>query len=138
MSQSQLRIYRIEPDLLDEFVAAWSAGVRPLRRRFGFESAGWTVPAEDTFIWLVTYRGEGSFEDADTAYYASPERQAMLPDPAQWIIRNETRWLSPLSAGEPAPGRGGSAPSNPTPPTDTPPTPADPRKSPFRPPDPNA
>ena len=111
MSRSQLRIYEIEAGRLEEFMAVWSAEVRPLRRRFGFESAAWTVAEENLFIWLVTYRGERSFEDADTAYYASPERQAIRPDPAQWIVRNETRWLRPVSAAEPAPGRGGSAPS---------------------------
>lgn len=110
MIRSQLRIYSIEPGHLDDFVAAWSAGVRPLRRRFGFESAAWTVPEEDLFIWLVTYRGEKPFEEADTSYYASPERQALKPDPAQWISRNETRWLNPVIASEPAPGAGGSAP----------------------------
>jgi hypothetical protein len=110
VSRSQLRIYTIEPGRLDEFVAVWSAGVRPLRRKFGFESAAWTVPDEDVFIWLVTYRGEKPFEEADTAYYASPERQGLMPDPAGWILTNETRWISPVSAGEPASGRGGSAP----------------------------
>lgn len=110
MSRSQLRIYTIEPGRLDEFVAAWSAGVRPLRRRFGFESAAWTVAEEGLFIWLVTYRGEKPFEEADTDYYASPERQGLTPDPAAWIVNNETRWLSPVSAAEPSPGRGGSAP----------------------------
>jgi hypothetical protein len=110
VSRSQLRIYTIEAGRLDEFAAAWSAGVRPLRRRFGFESAAWTVPEESLFIWLVTYRGEKPFEEADTDYYASPERQGLKPDPAAWIVENETRWLSPVSAAEPAPGRGGSAP----------------------------
>ncbi len=110
MSRSQLRIYSIEPGHLDDFVLTWSTAVRPLRRRFGFESAAWTVPEEDLFIWLVTYRGEKPFEEADTDYYASPERQRITPDPAQWIVRNETRWLSPVIAAEPAPDRGGSAP----------------------------
>jgi hypothetical protein len=110
VSRSQLRIYTIEPGRLEDFVRVWSAGVRPLRRRFGFESAAWTVPEESLFIWLVTYRGEKPFEEADTSYYASPERQAMTPDPAQWIVKNETRWLRPVSAVEPAPGGGGSAP----------------------------
>lgn len=110
MSRSQLRIYSIEPGRLDDFVTIWSAGVRPLRRKFGFESAAWTVPDESLFIWLVTYRGERAFEEADTSYYASPERQALRPDPAQWIIRSETRWLRPVIAAEPAPGGGDSAP----------------------------
>lgn len=110
MIRSQLRIYTIEPGRLDDFMTVWSTSVRPLRRRFGFESAAWTVPEEELFVWLVTYRGEKPFEEADTAYYASPERQAITPDPAQWILKNETRWLRPVSAAEPPSGGGGSAP----------------------------
>jgi hypothetical protein len=99
MSDQQLRIYRIEAGHLEGFADAWSRGVEPLRRRFGFSSQAWTVPAEGVFIWLVTYEGEGTFEAADAAYYASSERKALAPDPARWIEANETRSLVPLSGG---------------------------------------
>jgi hypothetical protein len=92
----QLRIYEIEPGRFGEFVAAWTAGVLPLRRRFGFEIAAWTVPGEDTFVWLLSYAGPGTFAEADALYYASPERAELRPDPAEWIVTNETRSLQPL------------------------------------------
>jgi hypothetical protein len=104
----QLRIYRIEAGHLDDFAEAWRRGVEPLRRRFGFSNQAWTVPGEDVFIWLVAYDGDGTFEAADAAYYASPERKALAPDPAQWIRENETRSLAPLSGGRSS--AGGSAP----------------------------
>jgi hypothetical protein len=112
MAQAQMRMYTIEPGRLDEFVKAWSARVRPLRRDFGFESAAWTVPEEDLFVWLLTFRGKGTFEDADAEYYASPRRQAITPDPADLIARKETRWLTPLSGGAPPSARSDSAPSD--------------------------
>ena len=108
MSDQQLRIYRIEAGHLEEFSDAWTRGVEPLRRRFGFSSQAWTVPAEGVFIWLVAYDGEGTFEAADAAYYASSERKALAPDPARWIEANETRSLVPLSGGRSSVG--GSAP----------------------------
>jgi hypothetical protein len=92
----QLRIYGIEPGRLDDFVAAWTAGVLPLRRRFGFDITAWTVPGEDTLVWLLSYTGPGTFAEADKLYYASPERAALQPDPAEWIVKNETRWLQPI------------------------------------------
>lgn len=92
----QLRIYGIELGRLDDFVAAWTAGVLPLRRRFGFEATAWMVPGEDTFVWLLSYAGPSTFAEADALYYASPERAALQPDPAEWIVTNETRWLQPI------------------------------------------
>ena len=92
----QLRDYRIAPGHLDDFLAAWSTGVRPLRAKFGFDvQAAWVVPGEDRFVWLMAYRGPGSFVEADAAYYASPERRALEPDPAQWIVENRTTFLVP-------------------------------------------
>jgi hypothetical protein len=70
--------------------------VLPLRRQFGFEAKAWTVPGEDTFVWLLSYAGAGTFAEADAAYYASPERASLEPDPARWIVTNETRWLNPI------------------------------------------
>ncbi len=108
MTGPQLRIYRIEAGRLDDFVSAWNRGVEPLRRRFGFTSQAWTVPQEHLFVWLVTYDGDGTFDDADARYYASPERAALDPDPAAWIEANETRALIPVSGG--GSSGGGSAP----------------------------
>ena len=108
MTSQQLRTYRIETGHFDDFLAAWTAGVLPLRERFGFRSEAWTVPGEDLFVWLLSYQGLDSFEDADAAYYASPDRAALTPDPAHWIAKDETRWLTPVSAGRSS--GGGSAP----------------------------
>jgi NIPSNAP protein len=103
-TRTQLRIYDIEPGLLDAFVAAWTTGVVPLRERFGFEVEGWTVAGVDRFVWLLTYRGEGTFEEANEAYYASPERAQLDPDPAAWIVGQTELWLEPTTdarAGNP-------------------------------------
>jgi hypothetical protein len=108
VSGQQLRVYRIEAGHLEDFASAWKRGVEPLRRRFGFSSQAWTVPGDDVFVWLLAYDGDGTFESADAAYYASSERRAMRPDPARWIAANETHPLVPLSGGRSS--AGGSAP----------------------------
>jgi hypothetical protein len=99
VSGQQLRIYRIEAGRLGDFAEAWTRGVEPLRRRFGFTSQAWTVPGEDVFVWLLVHDGQGTFEAADEAYYASAERAALAPDPAEWIRENDTRALRPVSGG---------------------------------------
>jgi hypothetical protein len=109
MSEPELRVYRIEDGHLDDFVSAWRRGVEPLRRRLGFTSRAWTLPQQSLFVWLVAYDGEGTFEAADAAYYASPERASLDPDPRQWIAANDTGSAVPLSGGRSS--AGDSAPS---------------------------
>lgn len=94
---AQLRMYTISEGSLDEFVERWKAGVRPLRERHGFVIEGaWTIPQQHRFVWILSYHGAASFEEADAAYYASPERKALRPDPAELLVDSQTYWLSPL------------------------------------------
>lgn len=94
--KTQLRIYKIADGRLDDFVAAWEAGVRPLREAAGFEIVGaWTVPTSSEFVWIVSHRGD--FAAADAAYYASTERVELDPDPAQWIEAADESWARPVS-----------------------------------------
>jgi hypothetical protein len=85
MATTQIRVYRIRPGALEEFEREWRDHVLPLRRRFGFEVLGaWASVEEDTFVWIL--RHEGDFAEADRAYYESPERAALDPDPARHIL----------------------------------------------------
>jgi hypothetical protein len=84
---TQLRDYRIRAGELDQFVEAWEAHLAPLRRAKGFTiPAAWTVPDEHRFIWLLEHDGGwDAFAAADEAYFASPERAEIEPDPARLI-----------------------------------------------------
>jgi hypothetical protein len=83
----QLRDYRIRSGALDQWVDEWRAHIAPLRRANGFAiPAAWTVRGEDRFVWLLEHRdGWDAFTEADAAYYGSPERAAIDPDPARLI-----------------------------------------------------
>jgi hypothetical protein len=89
----QLRLYRVRDGELGEWVREWRELILPLRRAFGFEVLGpWT--AEDgRFVWLI---GHADLADADAAYYASPQRTAMDPDPARHLAAAETLLLEEL------------------------------------------
>jgi hypothetical protein len=84
---TQLRDYRIRDGELDRFVQEWQTGVAPLRRARGFEiTSAWTIPEEGRFVWLLSHPGGwDAFAEADAAYYASPERASLDPDPARLI-----------------------------------------------------
>ena len=84
---AELRDYVIADGHLEEFVTAWLEGVLPLRQRLGFKVEGaWTVPSERRFIWILAHDApEEEWQALNDAYYASPERAALDPDPAQWV-----------------------------------------------------
>ena len=83
--ETQVRVYRIKPGALDSFEREWRQHVLPLRRKFGFEVLGaWASVEDDTFVWIVAHSED--FGTADRAYYASPERAALDPDPARHIL----------------------------------------------------
>ncbi len=87
---TQLRIYTINKGKLDDFVKAWREGVYPLRQKFGFKIEGaWIIKERNEFVWMMSYDGPEDWINHDAAYYASPERAALNPDPAQYIAKAE-------------------------------------------------
>ena len=93
---TQLRDYRIRAGALDQWVEEWRVHIAPLRRATGFAiPAAWTVPDDHRFVWLLEHPdGWDAFTEADAAYYASPERAAIDPDPARLIEEQRTLRLT--------------------------------------------
>ena len=87
MKRWQLRMYRVKTGELDRWVEEWRATVRPLRDAMGFEVLGPWIGEDDLFVWLI---GHEDLEAADAAYYASPERAALDPDPARLLAEVQT------------------------------------------------
>jgi hypothetical protein len=84
MATVQVRVYRIRPGALEEFEREWREKLVPLRRGFGFEVVdAWASDDGETFVWIISH--DGDFAAADRAYYLSPERAALDPDPARHI-----------------------------------------------------
>jgi hypothetical protein len=93
---TQLRIYTINKGRLDDFVQAWAAGVYPLRLKNGYRIDGaWVIRERNEFVWLLSHDGE-DWEAQERAYYASPERAAVHPDPAQYIAKAEKWFVTPV------------------------------------------
>lgn len=95
----QLRLYTIDKGRLDDFAAAWHAGVYPLRSREGFRIPfAAKIPSTNQFIWLLTYDGPEPWEKKEAAYYGSAARAGLSPDPALWIARPEQWMVTPVVA----------------------------------------
>jgi hypothetical protein len=84
--QWQLRIYRAKTGEVDKFVAEWREHVLPLRKVMGFDVLGPWVTEDDRFVLIV---GHADLASADVAYYASPERAAIDPNPARHLVESE-------------------------------------------------
>ena len=93
----ELRLYTIKDGELDRWVAEWREHVLPLRRAHGFDVLGpWIISRENRFVWII---GHDDFEAANDAYYESPERQAVDPDPARHVAEAQTWLMDPLKTG---------------------------------------
>lgn len=94
-SQFQLRRYTIKPGEMEDWLGEWDEKVRPLRARFGFQVVGSWTGDGDQFVWIIRYDGPLKWEEADRAYYDSPERRVLSPDPARHIAASETLVMNP-------------------------------------------
>lgn len=90
---TQLRRYRIRAGQAAQFAREWHSGVAPLRQAHGFHVEGWLLAASDEFIWVLEHDNESSFQQADTAYYESPQRNSLDPDPARLIESADKDWV---------------------------------------------
>jgi NIPSNAP len=87
----QVRIYKIHPGRMDEWLAAWRGSIVPLRRKFGFEVVGaWVNRESDRFVWVLGLPASDDWDARDRAYYESRERRALRPDPADCVAEQET------------------------------------------------
>ena len=94
--EAQVRIYRIKQGALSAYIEEWRQVVAPLRQTFGFEVLGaWASEEDDSFVWILSH--DGDFVAADRAYYLSPERAALDPDPARHILEPRAFRAHPVS-----------------------------------------
>jgi hypothetical protein len=89
----QLRLYSIREGEWDDWVREWRDSIAPLRRRLGFEVLGPWRADDGRFAWMI---GHEDFDAADEAYYASPARAALAPDPARHLAETETLRLEEI------------------------------------------
>ncbi|MBF6289817.1 NIPSNAP family protein [Nocardia cyriacigeorgica] len=94
---TQLRTYTIREGLLDEWAGKWRDLVVPLRLELGFEIGGaWLDRERSQFIWLISFEGEDTFEEANERYWASPKREALGLDPAEYLVGRDVRVVDPV------------------------------------------
>ena len=96
----QIRRYKIARGTMDEFVELFDTQLVPLRERFGFRlESSWRLDETNEFMWIVSHDGAEGFEAVDAAYYSSPDRDAVRPDPLDFIEEVNTSMATRLTPG---------------------------------------
>ena len=94
---TQLREYTVKPGEMAEWIEEWRTRIVPLRVNAGFKVLGaWTVDGTDQFVWIISYDGPKGWQEAESDYYASPERKALQPDPARHLAQTSARLMEPV------------------------------------------
>ncbi|MFD0901493.1 NIPSNAP family protein [Actinomadura sediminis] len=89
---TQLRTYRVQDGLLDEWAARWRELVVPLRLEFGFEIGGaWLDWERNQFVWLISYDGPETFAERNAQYWASRKHERMALDPKEYLVETDVR-----------------------------------------------
>ena len=80
-----------------EWIEEWRSRIVPLRVTAGFKVLGaWIVDGTDQFVWIISYDGPKAWQEAESDYYASPERKALQPDPARHLAQTSARLMKPV------------------------------------------
>ena len=91
----QLRVYQVRDGAMEQWVTEWRTVVYPLRLKLGFNVVGaWTVDETNQFVWIIGYDGPMSFEEAERAYYESPERVGRDPEPTRHLASTEKHLMA--------------------------------------------
>ncbi|HTK06013.1 MAG TPA: NIPSNAP family protein [Ktedonobacteraceae bacterium] len=94
MTEYQLRIYRIKPGTMAEFIEGWRKHMVPLREKYGFTVLyAFNHEEKNEFVWLVSHDGPEGYAAAEAVYYQSPERNSLSWDPKPYIEHIELRIL---------------------------------------------
>ena len=96
---TEIHIYTINAESLDAFAAEWRSSIKPLRQKFGFAvEGGWKVAVTNQFVWLLSHADAENWVTNNEAFYQSPERRALSPDPARHIARVEKYFVESVAA----------------------------------------
>jgi hypothetical protein len=95
----QLRIYRIRPGQMAQWVSEWRRDVYQPREKFGFKIIGpWVIEPSNQFIWILGYEGPEGFKARDAAYYTSLRGSpATVPNPARLIAQRDIWYMTSVN-----------------------------------------
>lgn len=99
---SQLRIYTINPGMMDSWLKLFEEAIRPAHSKVGMPVERTWVNAEaNEFVWIRSFKNSEEIKGKEEAYFASDERKAIGDTPQKHIVKMEVRVIEPVLAGSP-------------------------------------
>ena len=91
----QLRRYELTPELVDDFIAWWTARLAPCRREAGFRiEFAYLNPEISEFTWAVSTPGdETRFLEIEAEYMQSPARAEVFDGTPKRIDKHHIRFV---------------------------------------------
>jgi hypothetical protein len=95
----QLRRYRINEGMFDDFVEWMRDDLLPMRAEYGFRiEFAYADPEKLLFTWAVSVEGdEAGFVEFEQHYNASPERAAVFAGQPKRIAEMEIRFVKAVA-----------------------------------------
>jgi len=99
---SQLRIYTINPGMMDSWLKIFEETVRPVHSRLGMPvERSWVNAEANEFVWVRSFNDADEIKGKEEAWFASPERKALGDIPQQHIVKMDVRLIEPVLVGSP-------------------------------------
>ena len=99
---SQLRIYTINPGMMDSWLKIFEDTIRPLHSKLCIPVERTSVNAEaNEFVWVRSFKNVEEIKGKEEAYFASDERKALGDTPQKHIAKMEVRVIEPVLVGSP-------------------------------------
>ena len=97
---SQLRIYTINPGMMDSWLKIFEETIRPVHSKLGIPVERTWVNAEaNEFVWVRSFKNAEEIKAKEEAYFAAAERKALGDIPHQHIAKMEVRLIEPVLVG---------------------------------------
>lgn len=94
---TELRVYTVRDGAMGEFADLFMRRVVPLRRRLGFRVEGvWMAEATNTFAWVVSHDGPGSWDEAVAAYQRARDAE-IDPSPSSFLTSVSATVVEPVA-----------------------------------------
>ena len=89
---SQLRIYTINPGMMDSWTKLFKEKIAPIHKKHGMPvERAWINEEGSEFVWVRTFANKAEMEEKSAGWQELPERKALGAEPSRHIAKMDVR-----------------------------------------------